>query len=67
MIIKITYNGITYESMDFPERSVEEYSDYIYDNIARFNSFRMEMPNGGLLVLSGEALRESAILVLPNK
>ena len=66
MKIEIFHDGIKYESPHTKgDTTVQELTDFFYNNMVELDAYKMELKGGGMLILGRDAMQSAAITVLP--
>lgn len=65
MKVVIEYQGKRYESVETTDPTPEEVSESIFKDLALMQKFKMNLADGGVLILGDRALQSAVILVLP--
>jgi hypothetical protein len=65
MHIEIDYKGKTYVSKEMEEVTMQEAVDAVWENFSELSKFRMELVEGGLLLLGRDAIQSCAFRICP--
>jgi hypothetical protein len=62
----IHYDGNTYETPSTDEATVADCAEALYSDLQRMNKLKIELKDGGFLLLGEQAVRRCAIMVLDS-
>lgn len=65
MRIVVEYHGKVYKSKETCEVSVEEAANAVYENFSTLNKIKLDLEDGGYLVLGERALQSAVFMFLP--
>lgn len=63
----IDYAGKTYVSVDIDEATATEVAETFYNDLERANKLKIDLKDGGYLLLGSNAIKSCAIIILDTE